>query len=273
VLVRGQSRTYELYVPASYDGSKPVPLVLVFHGSNSSGSTIERWSGFDDLADQAGFIVCYPDGLNGLWNAADGATRDSADDVGFIRSLIETLSNAYRIDPARVFATGMSIGGALCQRLGLELSDKIAAIGPVAGPMGEPLASEQPTMLPVGVIAFHGTADHTVPFEGGPVAQASTPVLSAEDMARRWAEINGCPNLPVSDTLPDVDPSDGTRVRRETFAPCNDGSDVVLYVIQNGGHTWPGVDESLVRQHGGKTTHDISATQLIWEFFQDHPRP
>jgi polyhydroxybutyrate depolymerase len=265
-------RTYLLHVPASYDGSAAVPLVLVFHGSGGSDASIFRWSGFNALADQAGFLVCYPDGIDGHWNVVSGS--GSPDDVGFVRALIGTLAGTYSIDPRQVFAAGMSMGGAFCQRLGLELSDQIAAIGPVAGPMAEALANEVPAQPPVSVIAFQGTADTIVPFAGGPVVQqGSVPVLGAEAMAQRWATLNSCPPSPATELLPDIDPNDGTRVQRETYGPGLKGAEVVLYVIQGGGHTWPGIDETQFPQHGKVVTHDINAAELIWAFFQQHPKP
>lgn len=271
--VAGVERTYRLHVPGSYDGSAPVPLVLAFHGSGGSGANIERWSGFDDLADQAGFIVCCPDGIDHRWNIVDGTSSAAVDDVGFVRALIENLAGTYQIDPRQVYAAGMSMGGAFCQRLGLELSDQIAAVGPVAGPLAEALAAEVPAQPPVSVIAFQGTADTTVPFDGGVVQQYGVSVLSAEAMAQRWAELDGCPPDPATEVLPDTDPSDGTRVRRETYGTGTAGAEVVLYVIEGGGHTWPGIDESQFPQRGKAVTHDISAAELIWDFFQKHPKP
>jgi polyhydroxybutyrate depolymerase len=271
--VGGLRRAYRLYVPGSYDGQTPTALLLVFHGSGGSGENIERWSGFDALADQSGFIVCYPDGVDQRWNAAEGTTVGNIDDVGFVRALIENLAGTYPIDPRRVFAAGMSMGGVFCQRLGLELSDQIAAIAPVAGSLPEALADEVPAQPPVSVVAFHGTADGSVPFDGGDVLQGAARVLGAEQTARRWAELDGCPLVPAIEQLPDVDPSDGTRVRREGYAPGQDGAEVVLYVIEGGGHTWPGVDETQFPQHSKAVTHDINAAALIWDFFQNHPKP
>lgn len=270
--VAGVERTYRLHIPGSYDGSTPVPLALVFHGSGGSGANIERWSGFDDLADQAGFLVCYPDGIDHRWNVVDGTSSAAVDDVGFVRALIDNLAGTYPIDARQVYAAGMSLGGAFCQRLGLELSDQIAAIAPVAGPLAEALAAEVPAEPAVSVIAFQGTADTTVPFAGGVVRQFGVQVVGAEAMAQRWAELDGCPPDPAVELLPNTDPNDGTRVRRETYGAGAGGAEVVLYMIEGGGHTWPGIDETQFPQHGKVVTHDISAAELIWDFFQKHPK-
>ncbi len=130
---------------------------------------------------------------------------------------------------------------------------------------------------PISIIAFHGTDDPLVPFNGGTVRGGSAggvggEVLSATDTAARWARFDGCADRPEVIDLPDVDPGDGTRVQRETYGTCQGGSAVVLYTIAGGGHTWPGGLQYLPAALIGKTSRDIDATQLIWEFFTQHPR-
>ena len=155
----------------------------------------------------------------------------------------------------------------LCHRLAAELSDRIAAIAPVSGTMA--IEACRPHR-PVPVLHFHGTKDGIVLFDG-PDDRTPKDVkfLSVDDSARAWAKANRCPETPSVAVLPDcVD--DGTTVTVKTYGPGKDGSEVVVYVIEGGGHTWPGRQPRLTLL--GKSTREISANDLIWEFFQKHPR-
>lgn len=272
----GRTRTYQLHVPAVYDGTRPAALVLVFHGGGGSGANIARWTGFDALSERVGFLVVYPDGVNRHWIDGRNApfqNRAGVDDVAFITALLDALAAEFRIDSRRVYAAGISNGAMFCHFLALHLPDRIAAIAPVAGGLPEPEAAAPLPGGSVAVIAFNGTADALVPFEGGPIVRDRGRVLGARATARRWADLNGCAPRPVSAALPDLDPRDGTTVTRETWSGGRDGAEVVLYVIEGGGHAWPGVEKWRYRRAGEVVSRDIDATALIWEFFERHPRP
>ncbi len=274
--VDGRPRTSRLHVPAMYDGRQPAALVLVFHGGGGSGANIARWVGFDALSEREGFLVAYPDGVNRHWIDGRNAPFQNiagVDDVAFIAALLDALSAEFHIDPRRIYAAGISNGAMFCHYLALRLSDRIAAIAPVAGGLPELEATTPLPHGPVSVIAFNGTADAFVPFEGGSIVRDRGRVLGARATAARWAELNGCPLPPVREGLPDVDPRDGTTVTRETWSGGQAGAEVVLYVVEGGGHTWPGVDKRRYRWAGDVVTYDIDATTLIWEFFKRHPRP
>src|SRR5208282_2572641 len=163
-----QGRTYLLHLPPVYDGKRLLPLVIVLHGGGGNAPGAVRMTGFSEKADKGGFVVVYPNGSGRLktrlltWNSGNCcgyALDNNVDDVGFIRALIDELVKTRSIDPKRVYATGMSNGGMMTYRLGCELSDKIAAIAPVAGALS--VENCQPTN-PVSVIIFHGTADEHV---------------------------------------------------------------------------------------------------------------
>jgi len=269
-------RTYLLHVPASYDGTKSVPLVLAFHGALGTGLGMSRLTAFSALSDRKGFVVAYPDGLNRQWN--DGRpTRllslRNADDVQFVSTLVEHLSQTLHIDPKQVYATGISNGAMLSHRLACELSDKIAAIGPVAGTIPQHLAGTCAPQIPVSVIMFHGTEDPLVPFNGGAIlSDPLSRVLSASDTALHWAKLNGCPIWPQIATEPGANPADGTYIQRGVYGPCPNGSEVVLYTIEGGGHTWPGGVQYLPERIIGKTSRNINATEVIWDFFEQHPK-
>jgi polyhydroxybutyrate depolymerase len=146
IIFAGLKRTYRIHIPTSYDKANPIPLLIVLHGGGGIGEGMVKLTqgGFNKLSDKEGFIVVYPDGIEKHWN--DGrenvkyrAHREKIDDIGFISALIEHFEKQYNIDIKRVYATGISNGAMMSFRLGCELSEKMAAIAPVAGSMPENL--------------------------------------------------------------------------------------------------------------------------------------
>ncbi len=184
-----------------------------------------------------------------------------------IRALLDDLAKVANVDSRRVYATGMSNGAIMCYLLASELSGRIAAIAPVSGPMGTEKCRPK---RPVSVIHFHGTDDQYAPFKGGKGAKSLTQMdfYSVEHSIRAWVKANGCPETPTVTELPDK-ADDGMTVQRKTYGPGKDGAEVVLVAIKGGGHTWPGRDP--VVRFLGKSTRDISANDLMWEFFKKHP--
>jgi polyhydroxybutyrate depolymerase len=275
VEVAGATRNYRVYIPSSYDGKKPVPLVLALHGGGGAGRGMNRLTKFNDLAERHGFIVANPDGLYRHWNdgrQSGAAESRKVDDVGFLSALIDRLSRDYRIDAKRVYSTGISNGGFMSQRLACELSDKIAAVGVVAATMGRELAGKCNPRRPVSVLLIHGTEDPLVPYEGGRVqVRRGGEIISAPEAVRKWVELNECAATPKTDSLPDA-VEDGTRTRREVYAVCNDGTEVVFLAIEGGGHTWPQGPQYLPARRIGRTSQDFNASQVIWEFLAAHPR-
>src|SRR4051794_12872318 len=236
------TRTYRLHIPPSYDGSRPVPLVLAFHGGGGTSVNAERGFGFNPLSDRHGFLAVYPQGVENHWN--DGRTgprfpkATEIDDVGFMRSLIDRLAKAYRIDPRRIYATGMSNDGFFSHRLGWELSDVLAAIGPAAGTLDPDVAAKFAPEHPVHVLHMHGTKDRAVPFEGGEVVAKGGQCISVARMIALWVKADGCKESPKVESLPEKDADDGTKVRRETYEPGELGAEVILYTIEGQGHNW-----------------------------------
>ena len=274
--VGGLQRSAIVHIPPQYDRTVPMPVILAFHGGGANADTMVRFSGLNEKADEAGFIAVYPNGTGRLQrmltfnggNCCGQAAANGVDDVEFTRRLLDDVANACTIDPRRVFATGMSNGGIMAYRLASELSDRIAAIAPVGGPMGTKTCN--PTR-PVSVIHFHGTDDAFAPFQGGRGKGLSgTDFYSVPDSIAAWVEADGCASTPVTIRLPDT-ADDGTTVTRTTYGQGKDGAEVVLIVIEGGGHTWPGREPRLALL--GKSTRDISANDLMWEFFQRHPLP
>ncbi|MCI0705850.1 MAG: polyhydroxybutyrate depolymerase, partial [Ignavibacteriae bacterium] len=243
ITVSEQERSYLVHLPSVYDGKTALPLVIVLHGGGGNAENAARTSRMSKKSDTAGFIAVYPKGTNRFfksrlltWNAGNccGYALDSGvDDVGFIRAMLGQLQRDYGHDTTRVYVTGMSNGAMMAYRLACKLSDKIAAIAPVAGAMNfEPCAPSHP----VSVIAFHGTEDNHVLYEGGvPRKQADShpridqPVSHAIQF---WVGHNACATRPER--------SESNDVEVERYANGIKGTEVVLYTILGGKHSWPG---------------------------------
>ena len=271
----GLARSYFVHIPPQYDAKKPTPVVLVFHGAMTDASITVRFTGLNEKADKEGFIAVYPNGTGRFermltWNGGNccgSAQWNKVDDVGFTRALLDGLAKVVNVDAKRVYATGISNGGIMCYRLASELSDRIAAIAPVSGTMG--MATCNPKRA-VSVMHFHGTDDKFLPFKGGKGDRslASINFFSVDHSIQAWVKADGCPEKPVvANEAKKFD--DGTTAERKTYGPGKDGSEVVLFVINGGGHTWPGRDPKI--QFLGKSTKNISANDLMWEFFKRHP--
>lgn len=279
ILSDGLQRTYIVHVGAGYDKSRPTPLLIVLHGGGGDGQGMIKLTGFNAVADEDNFIVVYPDGFEKHWNDGRAVQRyraqsQNVDDVGFISALIDQLSGEFNIDPERVYATGMSNGAMMSNRLGCELSEKIAAIAPVAGNMPVNIAPLCAPARPVSALIINGTDDPLVPWTGGyaHIGQVELgEVLSVEDTVKLWVNDDKCASSPLIAELPDKDPSDGTRVSTETYKGCSGSAEVILYKVEGGGHTWPGGPQYLPRLVIGRTSRDFNASEVIWQFFSQHP--
>lgn len=298
----GVTRDYRRFVPAGYDADTPAPLVVDLHGLTMTNELESALTGFEDLADDEGFVVVTPQGLGDIpfWNfISEGLATD---DVAFLGDLVDRVGADLCIDTARVYASGISNGGLMSSALACRLPDVFAAVAPVAGVTFLPGCEEGP---PVSYQAVYGTADNVLPYDGGlggnlqgfladnPLdASAASPdeqqerissitFAPVDDTLANWAERNGCGAEPEEERVSD-------EVVRRSWPDCDGGAEVVLYVVDGGGHTWPGTplltdraaagdatDQADTAAGGlasvaGQTTDDISATELAWEFFQRH---
>ncbi|HEX5479453.1 MAG TPA: PHB depolymerase family esterase [Dehalococcoidia bacterium] len=255
----GLERTYILHVPAGYDGSKPAPVVLVFHGFTLNADFMSAYAKIPQAADKDGFIALLPNGTGQpqYWNSS--AAVGGPDDAGFIRDLLAKVQSDLCVDPTRIYAAGYSNGGGMAQFVACELEPQIAAVAVVASTYG----SCQPT---VPVVAFHGTADPLLPFDGsdtslGVVGGNLPPVRKA---LSEWAAALGCDRLPTISRP-------GANVELSTFRHCITGDgEALLYAVLGGGHTWPG--GAFPIDALGQTTNEIDATQIMWQFFAAHPK-
>jgi len=260
----GEKREYLLYVPPTYDRRRPTPLVISMHGAGLWGAAQKETSQWNDLADKQHFIVVYPSGVGGkgvrVWRAELGPGLGK--DVRFISELIDTLKASYNIDSTRIYANGLSNGGGMSFVLSCTLSDRIAAVGMVAAAQTMPWrwCTDQRA---VPMIAFHGTADPEIPYNGGSSWISPRPFPSTPRWAETWARRNRCAINPVESKV-------AADVTRRAYTSCADNADVVLYTVHGGGHTWPG-GAPLPEWFVGRTARSIDATRLMWAFFMDHP--
>ena len=277
----GHKRSYSVHVPPSYDGKTAMPVVFVLHGARGSGRQAAGDYGWNELADKEGFIVVYPNGLAkpgqaaGPWRPytiCSPGVKFVSDDVGFISGIIDRLEKDMSIDAKRTYAAGISSGGMMAHRLAVELSERLAAVASVAGTlMCVSGRSVMAVNIPapkkaIAVIAFHGKKDEVVPYDENKVMyedQAKLTVFSVPQAISFWVEVDKCVRMPMRET------SENGNVIKDTYTGGTDGAEVVLYTIQDGDHSWPGAKEGAA-QHG-RTTTEISATELIWEFFKEHP--
>lgn len=270
-------RTYELYVPASYSDGQPAPLLLVLHGAGGTGARSQGWLGLDELAEENGFIIAYPDGLANNWDFGNGlptrtGTPYRVDDVGFLVWLVDEIGKDYTIDRERVFAAGMSNGALMAYRLACEAPETFAAIAAVAAPVYVP-AVRGCEDTPVSVLFIHGTEDPILSWERVLTRNGQVIGLSAFDTFAFWSRHNGC-SQDVDDihaeALPDTDPDDGSTVRHLALTDCADGTEVQFYGIEGGGHTWPGhafdVDIEL-----GNLNMDMDASAVIMDWLAGLP--
>ncbi len=269
IISSGVTRRYLLYVPKTYHPSKATPLVISLHPAATWPAVEMSISGWNDLAEQHGFIVVYPEGSGAFFGGLGpgpqiwpGGPLTLGRDVRFISDLIDKLEAEYNIDPNRIYADGMSNGGGMAFALSCKLSDRIAAVGAVAAAqMGSWDCGDS---KPVATIAFHGTADKFAPYQGGKSPIAPRPFANIPDWIAHVAQRNQCKGGPIDSR---ISPS----VRRLTYTNCVENADVILYTIEGGGHTWPG-GKPLAEWFAGRTTAEISASKVMWEFFVQHPR-
>jgi polyhydroxybutyrate depolymerase len=272
---KGRARSWQAYIPSSVADSPPV--VLVLHGSRGDGQRMMQGTryGFNLLAEREGFIPVYPHGFEKHWNDCRGSANYSAnteniDDVGFLKALTAELVQRHNVDLSQVYVTGMSNGGQMAYRMGLEAPEFVAGIAAIAAslPVEENLDCE-PLGQPVKVMVMNGTEDPVNPYQGGLVeitGDASRGMVrSSEETVLYWAQLAGYRGVGEPRRWPDRDPGDGTSVESETWSDTGK-AEVALISIIGGGHTIPHSELSMPRIIG-PTSHEFDAAELIWAFF------
>jgi polyhydroxybutyrate depolymerase len=229
------------------------PLVVALHGYGASGPFMERYSGLTRVARREGFVVAYPSaaGEDRSWGIS---ARSGERDVAFLRDLIDTLVAGGCADPDRVSVAGVSNGGGMAARAGCELSDRLAAVVPVAG--GYSSLPECRPDRPVSVLEIHGTADRVVPYDGKPPTGAG----SVPRWLRGWARRDGCASPPERTPM-------RARVLRARWTGCRGGARVQHLALAGAPHDWPGATPRVRGSVPG-----VSASELTWRFVRTRRR-
>ncbi|WP_206314267.1 alpha/beta hydrolase family esterase [Streptomyces coryli] len=256
-----RERGYRLHLPDGYTGEERLPVVLAFHGRGNAAATTEEFSKLSTLP----AIVAYPEGVvddegKQAWQGAPYSVP-GVDDVAFAGDLLDELQAELCTDERRVYATGKSNGAGLTALLACRLSDRIAAIAPVAGAFypGTGTGQDCAPSRPVPVLEFHGTGDTTIPYAG----DADRGLPAVRDWAAGWAGRNGCEaQVPDRTTAPDI------TVARWT--DCDRDAEVRHIAVTDGGHTWPGADSY---SGGGYVTQSIEAHDVLWDFVRRYALP
>jgi polyhydroxybutyrate depolymerase len=244
--VGGKQRAYLLHAPPGHSGDRPVPLVIAMHFYPGSAAALQAMIGMDAKADQHGFLVAYPEGVNGGFNAL--ICCGAEDDVAFLKALTDHLITARRVDADRVYLAGISNGGDMSFRAAVEAAGVFAAIGVVSGGLsGAPAAAPDfVPKSPVSVVTIIGARDsYFDAFQTG---------------LRNWQERLRC--------VPKSAPPGGAATVRRSSARCADGSDVEVYVVTDMGHSWPGAASGQLAAPDAP----LVATDIVWDFFAAHPR-
>jgi polyhydroxybutyrate depolymerase len=293
-------RAYDLVLPDSYDGTSPIPVVVAFHGGggNRTGAArttcptgdVREPECLHELGRVEGFAVVYPDGVPGkgllkesrTWNAGGGvdgwrctsgrACEEDRDDIRYIRAMLDDLERRVAVDPERIYATGLSNGGAISHRVACEASDRFAAIAPIGGAMQLTTSDACEPERPVPVLQIHGTDDPCWVYEGGesecPVGQRGLKHVPVARTMDEWAAINGCSDGSTTAPLPDPE-DDGTTTVRQTWTGCLATTEHLR--IDGGGHLWPNGLQYLGERTVGVTPRDWG-NEVIWAFFEAHPK-
>jgi polyhydroxybutyrate depolymerase len=273
IQIAGKTRNYLLTTPPPHQ--RPDPVVMDFHGYGEGNTTESLTTRFGALGQQDGFISAFPDGT-GIpigWNAS---AKPGNPDVRFVADLLNRLEATQCVDESRVYATGLSQGAFMTSTLACVLAQRFAAFAPVAGVQ---LPSPCPATRPAPILAFHGTADPILHFNGGigravlaadlhahprPLPKLPRPRLNGPGYpanVRAWAAKDGCGATPADSKL-------SAHVIHRSY-PCPPGVAVDFDIILGGGHSWPGSPVSaMISPFVGPTTTEINATTAIWAFFQ-----
>jgi polyhydroxybutyrate depolymerase len=262
----GQKRSYHVHLPTGYDARKATPLVVVLHGAGTDGKIMEQFCGMSEEADRSGFIACYPNGTGFApfltWNAGSFpyAAPDvkKPDDIGYLKKVLDDVAGVANVDPKRVYVVGMSNGGMMAYRAAAEMSDRFAAMASVTGTI---VTESWAPKHPMPVLEIHGTKDTLVPFEGTKKKNKFLAFPPIEEVVQICAKANGIEREP---TITRILPSrDDMKVEKRDYGKGKNGAEVVLYVLEGGGHVWPGQPVPAIL---GRNTFNLDACETIWEF-------
>lgn len=279
-------RSYLVRVPPQVAGGNRLPVVINFHGGGAHADVQKQYSRMDAAADRDGYIAVYPNGSGGIgdrlltWNAGSccgPAAASQVDDVGFSLAMLDDISNRVPIDRARVYATGLSNGSMMAYRLAAEAPERVAAVAGVAGAMTLPRFAPR---LAVSVLHIHSVDDARALYDGGlgpafPFTNTRVLHQPVDAMIGQWLVHDGCPRrpqvaVPISGK-PDA-PDASHTATRYTYAPCRDGTEVILWKLTGAGHVWPGGIQNYLPLLLGPGTTVIDVNAEMWRFFSRFQR-
>jgi polyhydroxybutyrate depolymerase len=269
--VDGNARSFIVYLPTGYNNAGKMPLIFAIHGGSGTPEGMINIANFKPISDREKVVLIYPAGIQNNWNDGRPTTPNQLgiNDVSFFNQMCDYAIANLSVDGTKIYATGISNGGFMSSRLGCELSNRIAAIAVDAATIeATTIASSCNPGRPVPAIYIHGTADNFAPFTGGTsTVGAGGTVLSHFQTIDKWVTINVCNSTPAVTDLPDI-ANDGTTIKQRIYSGGTEGSEVVSYVVLNGGHTWPQGYQYLNELIIGKTSQDMNACEVIWSFFK-----
>lgn len=269
LMIYGRNRFYKTHIPLGYNFQEQYPIVFVFHGGLGNPDLIEEQSGFSTKADKEGFIVVYPYGTGSFdkklltwntWNCCGYADKKNINDIDFINAVLKEIKLKYNVDEKRVYATGLSNGGMMCYLLACELPEQFAAIAPVAGAMLDTINCNPKSE--VSFIIFNSADDLHIPYNGGIGEKSLVDVefLPVETTVNFWVNVyNGFL----------MHRSESTDFHKTSYKN-NNGTEIISYKMLYGGHSWPGGEK--IRRFADNPVKNVSATDLIWEFFKNNPK-
>lgn len=278
-----KEREYIIHIPGIYNDNTSTPLIFCFHGWSSSSNTIMSYSGFNEIADTAGFIVVYPQGsifpkYGKTHFSVGGFTKGSpTNDLSFTNALIDSISLEYNIDQKRIYSTGMSNGGFMSLLLACQLSGRIAAIASVTGSMSPEIFNECNPERPIPIMIIHGDKDAIVPYEKVKNKKHGKPI---KDILNYWVKYNNC-DSPDTTIIENINLSDNSTVEHIIYRNGDDGIKNEHFKIIGGYHSWPGIrkdfnihqNDEILRfftNYKIKGNMDINASAEIWKFFSKY---
>ena len=273
--IDGNARSFIVYLPTGYNNAGKMAMIYAIHGGTGTAEGMIAIANFKTIADRDKVVLIYPSGIQNNWNDGRPTTPNQLgiNDVSFFNQMCDYMISNYSVDGTKIYATGISNGGFMSSRLGCELSNRIAAIAVNAATIEATTISPNCNPVrPVPAIFIHGTTDPLVPFTGGVMtAGAGGTILSHFQAIDKWVAINGCNTTPIITDLPNI-ANDGTTIKQRVYSGGINGSEVVSYVVLNGGHTWPQGLQYLPENIIGKTSQDMNACEVIWTFFKRFKR-
>lgn len=268
-MLYGRNRFYKIHLPVGYSYQKSYPLVFVFHGGLGNPDMIAKQTRFSEKADKENFIVVYPYGTGSFnkklltwntWNCCGYANKNDINDVDFINAVLKKVKSEYQIDEKRIYAAGLSNGGMMCYLLACELSEHFAAIAPVAASMFDTISCNPKSE--VSIIAFNSINDENILYNGPAEADTSAEMktLPVEKVINMWVNNFNCVHLRTSDS---------SSFQKISYINKN-GTEIILYKMLSGGHSWPGGEK--LRKFADNPVKNVSATDIIWDFFKSNPK-